>query len=88
MEYLSNAHEDRPNQYENSHKLCGEKGQFLLKLKEKQQHDQNFRMEEKQALNKYFGQKKDRTGVTVRDPSRKAKNVSEVVRDRKIITVH
>ena len=30
MEHLSNDHEDHPNQDENSHKLCHEKGHPLL----------------------------------------------------------
>ena len=52
MEHLSNDHEDRPNQHENSHKLCNETGHPFLSLLEgqwklKQQDDQNFPMGEK-----------------------------------------
>ena len=52
MEHLSNDHNDHPNLYENSHKLCDEAGNPLLCLKESQwklgqQHDQNSPMEEK-----------------------------------------
>ena len=36
MEYLSNAHEDCPNQYKNSYKLCVEKGYPLMGLTENQ----------------------------------------------------
>ena len=36
MEYLSNYHEDRPNQHENSHKLCDEKGHPVVNLMESQ----------------------------------------------------
>ena len=47
MEHLSNDHEDRPNQHENSHKLCDETGHPVVNLmasqwKLRQQHDQNF----------------------------------------------
>ena len=52
MEYLSNDHEDHPNQTENSHKLCDETGHLVVNFigsqwKLKQQHDQNFPMEGK-----------------------------------------
>ena len=45
MEHLINDHEDRPNQYENSHKLCDKKGHLVVILmkiqwKTRQQHDQ------------------------------------------------
>ena len=57
MEHLSNDQEDSPNQQENSHKLCNEKGHPIVRLTEsqwklRQQHDQNFPMEGK-PLNKY-----------------------------------
>ena len=53
MEHLSIDHEDYPNQYENSHKLCSETGHPVVNLMEsqwklRQQHDQNFPTEEKQ----------------------------------------
>ena len=32
MEHVSNDHEDRPNQHENSHKLCDETGHPVLSL--------------------------------------------------------
>ena len=52
MEHLSNDHEDHPNEHENSHKLCDERGHLVLSLLEsqrklRQQHDQNFPMEGK-----------------------------------------
>ena len=52
MEHLSNDHEDHPNQHKNSHKLCDETGHPIMNLTEsqwklRQQHDQNFPMEEK-----------------------------------------
>ena len=45
MEHLSNDHEDRPNQQENSHKLCDETGHPVANLmksqwKLRQKHDQ------------------------------------------------
>ena len=47
MEYLSNDHQDRPNQHENSPKLCDETEHPLLSFKERnwklrQQLDKNF----------------------------------------------
>ena len=44
MEYLSNDHEDHPDQDKNSHKLCDEMGHSVLSLLEsqwklRQQHD-------------------------------------------------
>ena len=47
MDYLSNDHEDHPNQHENSHKPGNETGHPVLsllesQLKPRQQHDQNF----------------------------------------------
>ena len=47
MEHLSNDHEDRPNQLENSHKLCDDTGHPVVNLMEsqwkfKQQLDQNL----------------------------------------------
>ena len=47
MEHLSNDHKDRSNQYENSPKLCNERGHSVLSLtgsewKLRQQHNQNF----------------------------------------------
>ena len=52
MEHLSNNHEDRPIQNENSHKLCDETGHLVVNLMESkwkltEQHDQNFPMEGK-----------------------------------------
>ena len=52
MEHLSNDHEDHPNKQKNSHKLCDGRGHPVLNLMEskwklRQQHDQNFPMEEK-----------------------------------------
>ena len=59
MEHLSNDHEEHPNQHENSHKLCDETRHPVVDLMEDQwklgqQHDQNFRMEGKPLLNKYW----------------------------------
>ena len=52
MEYLSNDHEDHPNQYKNSHKLCDATGHPIVNFKVsqwklRQQHDQNFAMKGK-----------------------------------------
>ena len=52
MEHLSNDHEDRPNQHENSHKLCNETDHPVVNMMEsqwklRQEHDQNFPMEGK-----------------------------------------
>ena len=52
MEHLSNDHEDHSNQHKNGHKLCNETGHNISSLTEsqwklRQQHDQNFTMEEK-----------------------------------------
>ena len=63
MEHLSNDHEDRLNQHENSHKLCDKTGHPFMSLTEnqwklRQQHDQNFQMEEKPLQNKYWRLKK------------------------------
>ena len=49
---MEHDHEDRLNQYKNSHKLCDEKGPPFFSLKEiqwkmRQQHDQNFPVEGK-----------------------------------------
>ena len=49
MEHLSNDHEDRPNQHENSHKQCNETGHPIVNMMEsqwklRQQQDQNFPM--------------------------------------------
>ena len=47
MEHLSNYHEDRPNQYKNSHKPHNKTGDLVLSLLESQtKHDQNFTMGE------------------------------------------
>ena len=58
MEHLSNDQEDLPNQHENGHNLCDERGHPINNLmkskwKLRQQHDQNFPMEGKKLLNKY-----------------------------------
>ena len=50
MEHLLNDHEDHPNQYKNSHKLCDEMEHPVVNLREglwklRLQHDQNFLME-------------------------------------------
>ena len=63
MEHLSNDHEDHPNQHENSHKLRDETGHLTVNLMEsqwklRQQHDQNFLMEEKPLYNKSYHKKK------------------------------
>ena len=52
MEHLSNDHEAHPNQHENSHKQCDEKGHRVVNMMEcqwklRQQHDQNSPMEGK-----------------------------------------
>ena len=52
MEHLSIDHEDHPNQHENSHKLCDERGHPVVNLMEsqwtlRQQHDQNLPVEGK-----------------------------------------
>ena len=52
MELLSNDNEERPNQHENSHKLCNETGFPVVNLmvsqwKLRQKLDQNFTMEGK-----------------------------------------
>ena len=36
MEHLSNDHKDRPNQHNNSHKLCDEEGYLVLSLTKSQ----------------------------------------------------
>ena len=51
MEYLSNDHQDHPNQHENSLKLYNETGHHVLSLMEgqwsfRQEHNQNFPMQE------------------------------------------
>ena len=52
MEHLSNDYKERPNQHENSHRLCEETEHPVLSLSQgqwklRQQHDQNFPMEGK-----------------------------------------
>ena len=53
MEHLSNNHADHSHQqHKTSHKLCDETGHPVVNLMEsqwklRQQHDQNFPMEEK-----------------------------------------
>ena len=48
MEYLSNDHEDHPNQHENSHELCGHPvANFTESQQKLRQHDQNLLMEGK-----------------------------------------
>ena len=51
MKYLSNDHEDRPNQHKNSHNLCDETGHPGMNMTEsqwklRQQHDQNSQWKE------------------------------------------
>ena len=51
MELLLSDHEDRPNQHENSHKLCDETGHPVLSLTESQwklrkPHDQKSIVEQ------------------------------------------
>ena len=51
MEHLSNDYEDRLNQHKDSENLCDETGHLVLSLTEsqwklRQQHDQNFSMDE------------------------------------------
>ena len=58
MEYISNDHEDHPNQHEKSHKLWDEMRHPVVNLTEShwkltEQHDQNFPMEGKVLKNKY-----------------------------------
>ena len=64
MEHLSNDDEDHPYQHENSHKQCDETGHPVVNMMEgqwklRQQHDQNFQMEERPLSNKYYCQKKE-----------------------------
>ena len=52
MEYLSNDHEDHPNQHKNNHSLYNETVHPIVNLMKIQQkwrlqHDQNFPMEGK-----------------------------------------
>ena len=52
MEHLSNEYKDNPNEHKNSHKLFDEMGHPIVNLMEsqwklRQQHGQNFPMEEK-----------------------------------------
>ena len=56
MDYLSNDHEDCPNQHENIQRLCNEMGNPIVNLmgsewKLRKQHDQNFPMEGKPLQN-------------------------------------
>ena len=65
MKHLSNDHEDHPSQHENNHKLCIETGDPVETMMEsqwklRQQHNQNFPMQEKVWQNKYQRQKKER----------------------------
>ena len=58
LEHLSNDHRDHANQQENSHRLCSEMRHSLLSLKksqwrQRQQHDQDFPIEEKPLWDKY-----------------------------------
>ena len=58
MEHLANDDEDRINQHKNSRKLCDETEHPVVNMMEcqwklRQQHDQNFSMEEKLLSNKY-----------------------------------
>ena len=51
MKHLSNDPKDRPDQHENSHMLCYERGHPVLSLLEnqwklRQQHEQNFQWQE------------------------------------------
>ena len=52
MAHFSNDHKDRPNQHENSHKLCDETRHPVVDLtasqwKLRQEHDQNYPLEGK-----------------------------------------
>ena len=52
MEHLSNDHKEHLNQHENSHYQCNEMGHLIVNMMEsqwklRQQHNQNFPMEEK-----------------------------------------
>ena len=87
MEHLSNDQEDHPNQHMNSHKPCDETRHPGLSLLEsqwklRQQHDQDFPVEEKQLQNKHWHQKKERNRKDqdcVRDASRKVNHLSKVI---------
>ena len=51
MEHFSNNQKDHPNQHENNHELYDETGQPVLSLMEseqklRQEHDQNFPIEQ------------------------------------------
>ena len=63
MEYLSNDHEDHPNQHKNSHKLCNEKGHPVLSLLGSQwklrQHDQDFQWRESHSKTNTNRRKKE-----------------------------
>ena len=88
MEYLSNDHEDRPNQDENSHKLCDETGHLFMNFMESQrtlrQHDQNFQWRESHfrtntsVRRKKEIQKGSTMTITVWDPCRKINRLGKV----------
>ena len=99
MEYLSNDHEDHPNQHNNSHKQCNEIGHLIVNMMEsqwklRQVHDQNFPMHfpreshcrRNTSIRRNKSIQKTRTvRVTVWDPSRKVNHLSEVIWDRILI---
>ena len=88
MEYLSNDDEDRPNQDENSHKLCDETGHLFVNFMESQrtlrQHDQNFQWRESHfrtntsVRRKKEIQKGSTMTITVWDPYRKINRLGKV----------
>ena len=97
MEHLSIDREDNPNQHENSHKLCDERGYlFWVYWKANGNRDNNMiKISEWRDIHcrtntivrrKKQIQKSRTVRVTVKDPSRKVNHLSKVVWDRKIIT--
>ena len=86
MERLSNDQEDRPNQHENSHKLCNETGHPVVNLIESQWklirisqwRESHCRINTRVKRNKK-PQKSKSVTVTVWDLSRKVNHLSKVV---------
>ena len=63
MKHFTNDHKDWKNQLKNGHNLCDKTGHPILSFTEsqwkvRQQHDQNFPMEEKPVWNQYQRQNK------------------------------